>query len=95
MIEMIKLITLLDANKVPYEINTQLLTGTLQVCYPNKQNVICDAVCHKYSYGYKQGLLEIMGLVDDDIEDSVQGYLTGEQVFLKMFINHYKIKPSF
>lgn len=47
--------------------------------YPNAE---WDAVCHKGSYGYEQGLLEIMGdLVDEKKDgDTVVGYLTAEDV---------------
>lgn len=40
-----------------------------------------DAVCHEWSYGYEEGLLEIMGdIVREDSGDSVEGYLTAEDV---------------
>ena len=41
-----------------------------------------SVISHKYSYGGSKGLLEIMASF---IEDSVQGWLTAEQVF-KMII---------
>lgn len=45
-----------------------------------------DAICHKGSYGWKMGLLEIMGeLVDEEKDgDSVVGYLTAEEVIQRL-----------
>ena len=40
-----------------------------------------DAICHTGSYGYKDGLIEVMGL--PQCQDDVIGYLTAEEV-LKM-----------
>lgn len=47
--------------------------------------VLCDAICHQYSRGYAQGLLEIMGGLTEEEEacDGVLGYLTAEQVFAR------------
>ena len=42
---------------------------------------ICDVVCHYYSYGGREGLLEFMGEKDDS--DTV-GWLTAEEA-LKLF----------
>lgn len=41
-----------------------------------------DAICHYGSYGYEEGLLEVMGepVVREDDDDSVCGYLTAEDV---------------
>ena len=86
MTEMEKLIELLESANIPFE--TDIVFGTTQVCYPNCENVVCDAICHQYSYGHEKGLLEIMGLVDDD-EDSVEGYLTAQQVFDKIQVHYY------
>lgn len=59
-----------------------------QVCYPNTIDTVCSIICHKYSYGHEEGLLEIMGLVEIEYED-VEGYLTAEEVF-KRIQNHWK-----
>lgn len=85
--EMEKLIDMLTEARVPYEIN--ILFGTPQVCYPNQENCICDAICHEYSYGFDLGLLEIMGLVnEEEVGDDVEGYLKAEEVFSRMLC-HY------
>lgn len=41
-----------------------------------------DAICHRYSYGGKEGLLEIMGTIVDEktLDDTVEGYLTCDDV---------------
>lgn len=83
--EIIKLSKMLDKEKIPHE-DMQIFDG-LQVNYPNKENCVCDAICHSYSYGHEQGLLEIMGLTEDD--DDVEGYLTAKEVF-KRIKKHYK-----
>ena len=62
----------------------------MQICYPSIAMCVCDAICHSGSYGHEKGLLEIMGLVDEEaVGDSVEGYLTAEEVF-KRISEHYK-----
>ena len=47
--------------------------------------VIWDAICHFGSYGYEEGLLEIMGtLVRPEDRDSVAGWLTAEDVIKRI-----------
>lgn len=45
-----------------------------------------DAICHPGSYGYEEGLLEIMGaIVWYDIDgDSVRGWLTADDVIARI-----------
>ena len=87
--EMSKLITLLENAHVPYEARPNW-DGTIQVGYPNFENPICDAICSRGCYGYERGLLEIMGLVDEEeVGDSVEGYLTAVEVFQRIF-KHYR-----
>jgi hypothetical protein len=40
-----------------------------------------DAICHDGSYGRESGLIEVMGLFDDD---DVTGYLTAEDILKKI-----------
>ena len=49
----------------------------------DKGNTLCKAICNKYSYGYAQGLLEIIGGVTEEeiVNGGVVGYLTAEEVF--------------
>lgn len=53
-----------------------------QICVPSRTNCEFDVICHKGSYGYEEGLLEIMGLLTEEEaeEDSVLGYLSAEDV---------------
>lgn len=40
-----------------------------------------DAICHRGSYGYEDGLLEVMGcIVPEGTPGNVQGFLTAAQV---------------
>lgn len=51
--------------------------------FPRDNEILFDAICNRGSYGYEQGLLEIMGEIvgESNIEtDTVAGYLTAEQV---------------
>lgn len=80
--EIVKLSKMLDKEGIPHE-DMQIFDG-LQVNYPNKKDCVCDAICHSFSYGHEEGLLEIMGLVDEDCGDDVQGYLTAKEVFKRI-----------
>lgn len=54
-----------------------------QICVFDKSGkVLWDAICHWGSYGYKEGLLEIMGnIVDEErVGDQVEGWLTAQDV---------------
>lgn len=90
--EIEKLSDMLDNAGIPHEDMAWL--GGKQVNYPNKENVVCDAIQNPYSYGADEGLLEIMGLVNErKVGDSVEGYLTAEEVF-KRIQKHYKRNKS-
>lgn len=78
--EIEKLAKLLTNANIPFEYNS-VITSRDQICYPSRDNCICDAVCHQYSYGGNEGLLEIMGLVREECADDVEGWLTAEEVF--------------
>ena len=77
--EPLRLASMLLARNIPHE-NRACWDG-LQVCYPCADACISDVVCHSGSYGHELGLLEIMGLVnEEEVGDSVEGYLTAEEV---------------
>ena len=85
--EMEKLIKVLEVLDIPHEVTNQQWAGeTPQVWYPNTKEPKMDVICHEYSYGGKNGLLEIMGLLtDEEAEyDSVVGYLTAENVLARI-----------
>lgn len=81
--EPLRLASMCLANNIPFEIAE--LFGGLAVYYPCAgEHCVSDAVCHDGSYGHHEGLLEIMGLVDEEeVGDSVEGYLTAEEVFMR------------
>lgn len=42
--------------------------------------IVCngwDAVCHDYSYGHEKGLIEVMGIMDNE---DVVGWLTAQEI---------------
>lgn len=78
MTEMEKLAEMLKKNYVPFAVAVNGLTKTPQILYPNDRNPIFSIVCHQYSEGGKEGLLELMDCRDDNIDE--EGYLTAEQV---------------
>lgn len=51
--------------------------------------VLWDAICHQGSYGYEQGLLEVMGstVVLPSDGDSVAGFLTAQDVIDRLELN--------
>lgn len=53
----------------------------LQICYPNQKYKISDVVIFRGSYGVGKGTLEMMGLVNEEVGDVVQGYMTADEVF--------------
>lgn len=81
-----ELAKLLDEAGVPYTRNP--IWGGEQI----RIGALCDAVCHSFSYGNEDDLLEIMGAVtEEEAEDNsgVLGWLTPEEV-AKRFIYCYK-----
>lgn len=98
MTEMEKLVEYLDKSGANYERikETNIMTfpdgndidlGRNQVVvYDNKGCYRWDAICHFGSFGYKEGLLEIMGDIVDEGKDgdSVAGWLTAENVIKRV-----------
>jgi hypothetical protein len=83
-----KLINKLAKADIPYEL--RVLYDTIQVWYPSVKNNVADVVCHEWSMGNKDGLLEIMGLVDETkTGDVVEGYLTADEIFERI-AKHYR-----
>lgn len=73
MSEMDKLAKGLEAKGKAYERRTMF----------DGEQIICeqwDAICHRYSYGHEEGLLEVMGLPSLCTDDSVCGWLTAEEI---------------
>ena len=77
--QMNHLITLLAQEGIPFEVTVQAFDGvpSIQICTPNVEDCVIDAISHNYSYGGDAGLIEIMCQYDDD----VFGYLTSAEAF--------------
>lgn len=98
MTEMEKLVEYLDKSGAKYKRykETHIVTfpdgndidlGRNQVIvYDTDGNIKWDAICQYGSYGYKEGLLEIMGDIVDEGKDgdSVAGWLTAENVIKRV-----------
>ena len=75
--EMDKLAKGLDERNIPYIRRT---------CFDGEQ-IVCDswdAICHRGSYGHEKGLLEIMGSIVQNDDDDVEGYLSAEDILLRL-----------
>lgn len=77
MTEMNKLIILLVRNNIPFEIRAWDICEkpTWQICTPSLADQQIDAVCHEFSYGHHEGLIEVMSAFEED----VVGWLTAEE----------------
>ena len=86
--EILKLDKMLTDANIPHTLD-RFLDGW-QICYPNNDGRVADAIQHFGSYGNAENLLEIMGLVKpEETSDSVLGHLTAEDVFNRIN-EHYK-----
>ena len=77
---MTKLAVLLAKADIPFELRGQISTvdtASVQICSPSADNCLIDAICHYYSYGGREGLLEILAEGLDD----VVGWLSAEEAF--------------
>lgn len=56
------------------------------IVYDENGKRLWDAICHRGSYGYESGLLEIYGNIVNEKEDgdSVVGWLTAEKVIERL-----------
>lgn len=67
----------------PFLSESLLKFGELhQIIVYNGERRVWDAICHPGSYGYEQGLLEIMGTIAKN--DDVEGFLTADQIIEKL-----------
>ena len=82
--EILRLEKMLANAGIPFEI-TQFLDGW-QICYPEFNERVVSVIEHMGSYGHKEDLLEIMGLLTKEEEeyDSVKGYLSADNVFSRI-----------
>lgn len=84
--EFFPLLTRLVKNDIPFDVR-RMYDG-FQMFYPNIENRECSVIIHSGSYGNQEGLLEIMGLIEDESGDSVVGRLHEYEIFNAIF-NHY------
>ena len=90
--EMERLMRLLDAAHIPYEVVTQW-NGYPQLWYPHPGTPfadLTDVVCSPFTYGGRQGLLEIAGPLCRNDMDNVEGWLSGMEVFLRIAEDYYR-----
>lgn len=82
--EISKLVDYLTAQKITHELNRHM-NGYIVIVYNEKGECSWDAICHDGSYGHELGLLEVMGeRVVRDTDDTVEGYLTAEEVIQRL-----------
>lgn len=90
--EIERLVKMLDVVSIPFELTDDVEgNSNNQIWYPNHDKNICDVICHKYSYGGNDGYLEIMGLSENEYDD-VEGWLTAEEVFLKIAKHYFDVE---
>ena len=92
--EMEKLENYLKVKDIPYEIHKvdcKFWNGKCykQICVPvfDPDKRSWDAVCNPGTYGFEDGLLEIMGSIltpEDEEYDSVVGFLTSKEVIKRI-----------
>lgn len=85
MTEMQKLDILLKHAKVPHTYDCNFLNGRDEcgdqiVVYDFEGRRLWDGICCEGSYGYEQGLIEVMGGPILGYCDDVEGWLTARQV---------------
>lgn len=79
-----------DNDDVPYGPSspyTLIEFESHQICVPSSSpsNREWDVICNRGSYGAEEGLLEIFGkIVPDTVGDSVEGFLTAEDVIKRI-----------
>lgn len=82
--EITKLACLLAKANIPFELVAWDCGGepTIQIASPNKEHCVVDAVSHKYSYGGKSGLLEVLGSANPNLTNyDAVGWLTANEAF--------------
>lgn len=54
------------------------------IVYGGTGKRLWDAICHTGSYGYFQGLIEVMGSAVVRCDDDVEGYLTADDIIKRL-----------
>lgn len=76
--ELLKVMNFLTERKIEYGLRP-LYDGFQLIVPADTDKWAFDVILHKGSYGHEDGLLEVMGISKIPC-DSVEGYLTGEDV---------------
>ena len=82
--EIIRLHEMLNEANIPHKVvENRIMYPSYQIVIEKDGTKLCDAVYFDGSYGYEEGLIEIMGgLTEDEREiDEVLGHLTADEVF--------------
>lgn len=91
--EIFRLKHLLEYFKIPFDFKENHFDG-FHLMYPRKGDCVCSVVEFDGSYGAKQDLLEIQGLMtkreERETDDTVLGYLTAVDVFNRIRKHHQK-----
>lgn len=79
--EILCLREMLKESNVPFHIFRRL--DGYQILYPNIHTPRCSIIQHEFSYGGKDNLIEIQGLltIEERKSSSVLGYLDAKNVF--------------
>lgn len=89
--EIERLVKMLENSNIPFELTDDVMDNSdNQVWYPNHNEHICDVICHEYSYGGTDSYLEMMGLSENEYDD-VEGWLTAEEVYNRIYENYYGV----
>ena len=87
-IEIIKLHEMLNEANIPHTFTDDMFKdcnfyASYQIIIKKDNTKLCDVVYHYGSYGYEEGLLEIMGGLTEEERgyDEVLGCLTADEVF--------------
>lgn len=79
MVELTRLMTGLMERNIGFTFTPFMNGGKVQVA-----DCSWDAICHDGSYGHNEGLLEIMGSIVQNEYDSVEGYLTADEILKRL-----------
>lgn len=94
MTEMSKLALILMDFDIPFAV-TKGVFDEPHIRYPEANNWTCDVISNDWSYGGSDGLLEIMGLVADDVDDDVEGWLTANVVASRIASDYFGMAIRF
>lgn len=74
------LMIMLTREGIPFKVAVQPYYGTPQILILDADGeVVGDVICHSYSYGGADGLLELMGCGTERLEEGVLGWLTASR----------------